>query len=96
MKNSIQDILIYLFKAKNLLTLLIAPISVVRRSLKTRIQLNEGDNEGGDEVIEVVTAEVIDKGCGHAVIDPIDDYKYVECSEQYNERDCDKRLECPK
>ena len=36
-----------------------------------------------------------DKGCGHAVIDPIDDDKYEEYKEQYKERDYNKRLECP-
>ena len=36
-----------------------------------------------------------DKGCGHAVIDPIDDDKYVEYKEQYKEREYNKWVECP-
>ena len=35
-----------------------------------------------------------DKGCGLAVIDPIDDDKYVEYKEQYKERDYNKWVEC--
>ena len=66
-----------------------------RRSLKARIQLSDDDNGGGDEVIEVDTAEVIDERCGHVVIDPKDDNKCAECREQYKERDCNEWLECP-
>ena len=36
-----------------------------------------------------------DKECGHAVIDPIDDDKYVEYKEQYKEREYNKWVECP-
>ena len=63
--------------------------------MKARIQLSEGDNGGGDEVIEVDTAEVIDERCGHVVIDPKDDNKCAECREQYKEWDCNEWLECP-
>ena len=48
------------------------------RSLKARIQLIEGDDEGDDEVI-VDAAEFNDERYGYIMIDPKGDNKGAEC-----------------
>lgn len=58
-----------------------------RRSLKARIQLIEGDDEGDDEII-VDTVEFNDERYGYIMIDPKGDNKSAECRGEGDNEEC--------